>query len=165
MKAKFNLLLSDFAHPKDSKVVIFKSVLSDTDNPAGVLYSLNTEDDKFTKMKINDVYDGFFGGFAISPNQTKFVWAPDAKDGGGKAQIMYLVDLINDNYRVAVNLSGNETFNAGLFAMSSHFEVSWINDGKIKYAVFDQFKKGEDFDPYPKATRKSILIGYREFNL
>lgn len=165
LKARFNLLLSDFAFPKDSKVVIFKSVLSDTDNPAGVLYSFNTADSKFTKMKINDIYDGFFGGFAISPDQTKFVWAPDAKDESGKAQTMYLVDLLNDKYSIVVNLSGNETFNGGLFAMSSRFEVSWINDRKVKYAVFDQSKKGEGFDPYSDAAIKSILIGYRELSL
>jgi hypothetical protein len=162
LKAEFNLLLYIFAQPENSEVVIFKSALVDTNNPGGDLYSFSTADSKFTKMKVNDVYSGFFGGFALSPDQTKFVWVPDAQDESGKAQMMYLIDLINDTYSTVVNLSGNETFNAGLYAMSSYFEVSWVNDEKIKYAVFDQSKKGEGFDPYSEATRRSIFIGYRE---
>ena len=165
LKAEFNLLLYIFAQPENSEVVIFKSALVDTNNPGGALYSFSTADSKFTKMKVNDVYSGFFGGFALSPDQTKFVWVPDAQDESGKAQTMYLIDLINDTYSTVVNLLGNETFNAGLYAMSSHFEVSWVNEGKIKYAVFDQSKKGEGFDPYSEATRRSIFIGYREFNI
>jgi len=165
LKAEFNLLLYVFAHPENSEVIFFKSALVDTNNPGGVLYSFNTADSKFTKMKVNDVYNGFYGGFALSPDQTKFIWVPDAQDESGKAQTMYLIDLINDKYSIAVNLSGNETFNAGFFAMSSHFEVSWINEGKIKYAVFDQSKKGTGFDPYSEDKIKSILIGYREINI
>ncbi len=165
LQAKPNLLLSVFASPNNSNVVIFKSVFSDTDYPAGVLYSFNTVNGRFTKMKVNDVYDGFFGGFALSPNQTKFVWAPDAKDESGKAQAMYLIDLVADKYSVVVGLSGNETFNAGFYAMSFHFEINWVNDSKVKYAVFNQSKKGQGFDPYSDAARKSILIGYRELSL
>ena len=165
LKAEFNLLLSDFAHPKDSRMIIFKSVLSSTDNPKGVLYSFNTENNKFTKMNVNDVYNGFFGCFALSPDQTKFVWTHKVnKDGNPSTEVMHLFDLINDEYKAVVNLSENETFDAAYDTMGSYCEMVWVNEEKIKYAVFDQSKKIKGYDSSSEAARKSILIEYREFN-
>ena len=159
-----NLFLRFFAYPKDSKAIVFKIFLDGRDNPAGALYLFDTETNRFMKMKVNDIYDGFFGGFAISPDQRKLAWIPDAEDESGKAQTLYLIDLVGDEYEIAVNLSANETFNGGRFAMSSHFELNWLDNQKIKYAVFDQSKKQERFDPYDNVSIKTILIGYREYD-
>lgn len=166
LKDQNNLLLSFFALPKDAKIIIFKSIITETDNPFGLLYSFNIENKQFTKMKINDIYNGFFGGLAISPDQTKFVWVPENEKAElGMAQMMYLIDLINDENRVIVNLKGTETFNAGLFAMNSYFKINWDNNEQINYAVYDQSKKGKDFDPFSEDDRKNIFIDSRKFFL
>ncbi len=163
LKERQNLLLSEFSHPENSQVLIFKSILSETDNPFGFLYSFDTTSQIFTEMKINKIYDGFFGGEILSPDQQKLVWVPDGIDG--LAQTMYLIDLVTDSHKVVVKLSGSETFNGGRGAMSSEFPVIWINNSKVQYTIFDQAKKGENFDPFSESQKKAIFIGNREFSL
>ena len=144
LQRKFNLLLKVFAQPDNSDLVYFKSVLVDTDNLSGALYSFDTRNKVFNRMNVNKVYDGFFGGFALSLDQKRFVWIPDAKDGSGNAKVMYLINLLNDDYKILHQLSGNETFNGGYFAFNSLFKVRWLDNNTISYSAYDQSKKRED---------------------
>ncbi|KKR29370.1 MAG: hypothetical protein UT60_C0003G0047 [candidate division CPR2 bacterium GW2011_GWD2_39_7] len=161
LKKEPGLILNKLAAPKGSDVVFFKSVLNATDNPAGEIYSYNIDKNAFTKMKINEIYSGFFGGFALSPDETRFVWTPDGLENEGDTKTMYFFDLINDSYKASVTLNGNETFNGGMGAMQSYFDIKWPALNKITYSVFDQAKKmtSKDYDP----TKN--LIANREIDL
>lgn len=146
LKEKDNLTLKVFAQSADG-TVIFKSIYMDTDDSSGDLYAFDIVSHAFTRMKVNEIYDGFYGGFALSADQTRFAWVPN-KEMGGDTKTMYLIDLASDSYEAIVQLSGKETFNGGGFALSSSFNISWIDNETLRYSVYDQSKKSEQFyDP------------------
>ncbi len=165
LKERFNILLSKFAVPASSNDIFLKSSLKDTDNPGGIVYSYNLITSEFKKLKINETYNGFFGGFALSSDQSKFIWIPQSSENGDDKE-MFIVNLLTDEYKLLVKLKSNETFNGGRGAMSSNQFVEWINNNKIKYAVYDQSKKSEKtYDPYNMKSIKKILIGYKELTI
>jgi len=166
LKENFNLILYIFAEPEESKSIIFKSGLDGTDNPSGILYSFNKDDLVFSEMKINEVYDGFFGGFAMAPDQTRFAWVPDPyweKEGNEEeARIMYMVNLVDDGYEPIVILSGNDTFNGGDHAMGVAIGLEWSEADKIVYSVYDASQKEKyDYSDDPKGTLEALLIAKR----
>jgi len=177
LKEGTNLVLYIFATPENSDLIIFRSIRSSTSNisgtnyPGGVLYSFNTENNKFTRMKIGDIYNNYIGhsfsGYEISPDQTRFIWIPE-KDQRGTTRIMYLFDLIDDSFSLVLYLSSTETFSKGVFEDMfplSHFDIEWINNEKIRYAVFDISEREEGFNPETGAFIENDLIEYREIDL
>ena len=117
-------------------------------------------------MKINEVYDGFYGGFAMAPDQRRFVWVPNENHTGNQ-QKMFLIDLLGDSYKIVLTLKDVETLNAGYFALSSSFNISWTDQDTVLYAVYDSTKKQrEDLDQAGNLLdRQSALIEYRELDL
>lgn len=168
LKERFNLALAEFSEPEDSDQVFYSVILDGTDNPSGDTYAFDTVSLAFDKMKINEIYDGFFGGFAMAPDGIRFAWIPDPywdSDGKeGEARIMYLVDLMDDSYEPIVTLSGNETFNGGDHAMGVAIDVGWPEADKIVYSVYDASRKGEyDYENDPKGALKALLVAERTY--
>lgn len=161
LRERLNLTLFPFAQPSDD-LVIFQEVLADTDSGGGPLYAFRPSTGYIQKMRVNE----FFKGFSLakdtknlSEDKTTLIWVPDQDDKGDE-KILYLIDLVKDNYRVLVRLSGNETFDAMDFAGgigSQHTDLSWLDGDTVLYAVFDQSKK-----PASTYEGKDILIGYRK---
>ncbi|GEM_PF-3473603 len=168
LKERFNLMLVEFSEPEDSDLVFYKVALDGTDNPSGDIYAFDTTHLTFEKMKINEIYDGFFGGFAMAPNGTRFVWIPDPywNSGEEEARTMYMIDLMADSYEQIVTLSGNETFNGGSHAMSAAINVEWPEENKIVYSVYDASKKEKyNYENDPKGALKALLIAERTYIL
>jgi hypothetical protein len=127
-----NLTISHFAN-LSSSLLIVQTSLKETDNSSGDLYQFNASTHSFTKMKLNEIYDGFYGGEAMSPDGTMIAWAPNDVSKG--AQKLYLLDLKNDSYRTLVTLPVNETIVTG-FALASQTEVSWTDSTHVRYSVY-----------------------------
>lgn len=116
-------------------------------------------------MKLNDIYDGFFGGIAKYLDEEKFVYAPNSDTDDGNDQKLYLMNLLDDSYEEIVTLTGDETFNAGKGGMSFCFGLNWVNAKKVKYAVFDQSKK-TDLESCPDNPEDiPFFIKYRTVNI
>jgi len=164
LKEKFNYSAQIFALPIGK--VILKTVFEHTDDSAGDLYSFDPTTGALYSMKINEVYDGFYGGFAMAPDQRRFVWVPNENHTGNQ-QKMFLIDLLGDSYKIVLTLKDVETLNAGYFALSSSFNISWTDQDTVLYAVYDSTKKQrEDLDQAGNLLdRQSALIEYRELDL
>lgn len=160
-----NNLLYLFADPQDSDLVFFNSYLPDTDSPGSVIYSFNPESLKFTKMAINEIYDGFFGGMTKFLDEKSFVYVPNSDSENGDDKKLYLMDLINDTSDEIVTLEDDETLNAGMGGMTSCFGMSWVSATKVKYAVFDQSKKSELETCPDVAENIDFFIEYRTFEI
>lgn len=128
-----NLTISPFAK-LSSSLLIIQTSLKETDNSSGDLYQFNASTRSFTKMKLNEIYDGFYGGEAMSPDGTMIAWAPNDESIG--AQKLYLLDLKNDSFRTLVTLPANETIVTG-FALASQTEVIWTDSTHIRYSVYE----------------------------
>lgn len=168
-----NAVLTNYASPEETDTYIFKAVIDGTDNPAGKLYLYNNLFNTIKPMKINEIYDGFFGIEKSSPNDHKLIWSPDEKNDGNY-QTIYLIDLVNDTYAKILELNGNETFGSGGGAMSNKEDVQWLDNNSFKYAVYDKSKKTPEYllkinsieSGYEESKdTDEILIEYREFNI
>ncbi len=142
LRAKQNLSLQIFARPQGTPLLITKEALMETDNASGKLYAFDAKSRTFRLMQVNEIYDGFYGGFAMSPDQERFVWVPNPENGN--AQTMYLIDLQHDSSTMLVHLTGNESFNAGDFALASEFDIAWPGQEQVRYAVFDRSRMNSD---------------------
>ena len=124
-------------------------------------------------MKINDLSKDEWkaGGVFLSADETKFIWIPNEFGTNGKDQKLYLVNLIHDNYKLLLELSQNETFNGCGDFFHAYYDVKWLNNQKIKFAVYDQSKKKLKLNDYYKGIKncddiaKESLIEYREINI
>ena len=165
-------ILSGFAASEKHNLIFFRSAWPDGGASCNSLYSYDISSNKFKKLEVNEKVEapngryGFcgFDGFALSLDQTKLIWIPQATDDGDD-KIMYLIDLLEDNYMLLVELKNNETFNGGLGALLASQFVEWIDDNKIRYAVYDQSKKSsEDYslNYHSQESINNILIEYRE---
>ena len=156
LRETWNLTIAPFLQPKGA-LPIFKTVLKETDNSGGKFYQFNPVTHAFTLMYLNSVYSGFYDGTAVSQDQTHVVWVKDAMGANNeKAQSLYVASFVDDSYDVLVQLSGNETFNGGPSdAMGVQFDIQWIDNSSVRFAVYDQAKK--DAHLYDK----DALIGYR----
>ncbi|MFC1616204.1 hypothetical protein ACFL21_03615 [Patescibacteria group bacterium] len=148
-------LMRVFAEPEGFDVIIFRTIVPDTDNPSGQLLKFDKESFEMNLMEINDFYEPFFDGEAMSENEIKFVWVPDDE---GKSQVMYLINLIDEDYEIVMELVDGETFNGGLGAMSSFFSIEFMGSDKLRYSVFDHDSKGNDFNPFDEDEREAILL-------
>ena len=167
---KTGRLLHKFAIPQNSDLIFLKSAPVDAGGHCRFLYSYDISLNKFRKLKINEkmleIHNGLcsYDGFALSVDQKKFIWIPESTDNGDN-KIMYLIDLLKDDYKLLVELKNNETFNGGMGAISASHFIEWIDDNKIKYAVYDQSKKSsEDYNLgyYFQESIDRVLIEYRE---
>jgi len=183
LKERPAYLLTGFSSPQNSNVVFFRRTLFGTDAPSDIIFSYNLNDNKFQKMKINQLVEDCWdtaGRYRLSPDQTKFYFIPYSKNITGDENIMYLIDLIEDSYTQIIKLSSQETFNAGYFThwgcwldCPAYFDIEWIDNNTIKYAVFDQTKKPTISEEpfildrfhfvYTDEYQKSIFIEDREF--
>jgi hypothetical protein len=144
--------LRKFAEPSNSKTVFFRSYLPETDNPFGALYAYDISANQFTFMKVNADFAGWGNPSFVSVDQTKFAFIPEG-DVDGLNQKMFLIDLQKDTYRLLVQLSGNETFNAGYNVITSSFDLRWIDENTLEYPVYDQSKKQQEgYDVESKAA-------------
>ena len=133
IRERENLTISPFAKLSPSLLII-KTSLRETDNSSGDLYQFNASTRSFTKMKLNEIYDGFYGGEAMSPDGSMIAYAPNHEVEG--AQKLYLLDLKNDSFRTLVTLPANETIVTG-FALASQTEVTWTDSTHIRYSVYE----------------------------
>lgn len=76
----------------------------------------------------------------ITKEEVKRKYGIDLENDKGISQTLKLLDLNNDSVKTIVTLSGNETFNAGYGALSSNFNIKWLDNSKVQYNVYDQSK-------------------------
>ncbi|MDD3190275.1 MAG: hypothetical protein PHI66_01115 [Candidatus Pacebacteria bacterium] len=170
LKEQFNLILVDFAQPNDSDKVFFRSVYSETDNGSGYIYVFDVNGCSFTKSKLNEVFDNFQGYYETSPNNEKALWIPDDNPFSEqemcswKMQSLQLVSLSEEKTENVLNLSGNETFGPMCY-LGCSFDVHWVDDTKIKYAVLDQSKWNEKSDCSSESAANEAFMEYRQYNL
>lgn len=159
LRENSNTLLVVFTST-DHDSVTLASVLWGTSGGIGQLYkfTLGPEGGSLIAMRVNDAFAKCEGYHKLSPNQ-QYLVCPSRSEEDGKSQIMYLIDLENDSSRSFVTLSGNETLNAGGAYLSGYFEIEWMNDFSLIYAVYDQQKKGFYINDVDEV--KTLLIGYR----
>ncbi len=131
--------LSLLAEPSGSNKIYFQEIVYGSDAPSRDIFAFNVNENKFTKLTSSEIAKGL-AFVKVSPDQ-KMLFSKPADDQNGNDQILYLVDLDKDKYEAIVNLTGNETLNAGRYAMSSYSDIKWIDNNKIQYAVYDQSKK------------------------
>ena len=116
--------------------------------PLRKLLRLNAKDK--TCASIQSYGENFtFGIDVLSPDHSLLAIAFDT-DG---AKTFRVIDLVND---VKVNeyiVNQGETLNAGYGDMSNEFEIKWLDDSKIQYAVF----KDTPQDPDNPATLRTKI--------
>jgi hypothetical protein len=143
LRERWNLTIDIFLQPAGS-LPVFKTVLKETDNSGGDFYQLDPVKGVFTEMNLSKVYSGFYDGSAFSPNEHRVVWARQvdpAKIDIGLVQSLYIASFVDDSYGPLVTLSGNETLNSGQFALASSYDIQWLDNRTVRYAVYDQKKK------------------------
>ena len=181
-----SLNLNKYVAPDGHNLIIFRSIVPGSDSPPKGLYSFNIETKELKRMAVNRVFDRGLVDISelLSPEQDQLIWIKPGTvktDNGdlieGMSQELYVIDLINDSYRRAVTLSGNYTFNSGLqfgeMLRVWHYDISWLDNNTIKYAVYDYTKRPEQqpqqvYDDQP-ATKslflESVLVEYRTASL
>lgn len=90
-----------------------------------------------------------FGRQIISPNGAHILWVPQPLDNT-KAPNMYLIDTIAGTYELVISLDAVENFNGGTSGLDARYDISWLDDTTIRYAVFDQAE---------------TLLEYREYTI
>jgi hypothetical protein len=136
-----------FAEPANSRTIVFRSVLFDTDAGMGGFFSFDTDTGIISRMEINsiDTERWFFAGdfSQLLSDHTAMVAVP-FNNTDGDVRKLYLLDLVNDTSRVLVELAKGETLNAGIGAKTNSFDFEWVSDKILKYAVYDQGEKKVD---------------------
>lgn len=110
-----------------------------SDRPMTELYKLNIAKKECIKLNASDEFSDF-GSIILSPNQTKLVLALETNE----ANILKLIDLVNDTTKVLVTLPEGETLNGGYGALSNHFDIKWLDDKTIQYTVYKDTVKNYD---------------------
>lgn len=139
--------------------VIFQSYVPEADVPAKDFYSFDLTTKKFSKMKINEVYGGGMGTLVADSElyPSKYIFA-DLAFENNEPDKMYILDLKNDSYKLAVTLKSGETFDAGNGGLLTTIDAMFLGEYKVRYAVFDK-KKVEKIE---YEDRYQALIEYRE---
>ncbi|MCX6745939.1 MAG: hypothetical protein NTX00_02860 [Candidatus Parcubacteria bacterium] len=124
-----------YAEPKNG-FIIFQAFNPGSDKPVSSLYSLDLNSKGCKKLSISKELSDF-GARVLSPDQTKLALALETNE----AQELKLVDLIKDTSKVLVTLPEGETLNGGYGALSNHFDLKWLDDKTIQYAVYEDTVK------------------------
>ncbi|MBU0982037.1 hypothetical protein KKC94_05085 [Patescibacteria group bacterium] len=128
------------SQPDDSNFVYFRLFMPETDAPMNKFYKYNTATNNLSEMDINEMFNNnFWGGSALSPDETLFVWAPNTAPSSSVE--IYGANLTKDKFTLKVTLNPGETLNAGDAAMSAEFDMEFINNNTLRYAVYDENTK------------------------
>lgn len=152
LKRDVGLCLENFAMPENSNLIYFQSIYSETSDTDSI-YSFDIYRNEFKKMKINEVCNESVGLIVLSPDQTKLVCIPESEDETGRAQMMYLASLADDNYQEVIKLPESQTFNGGGWGLSGFFDVEWLGNDRIMYSIYDQSKK-EGYDYFYDSSQE-----------
>lgn len=130
------------------------------------IWNLNLNNKVFSKMHINEILEGFTSEI-WSPDKKMIIAAPPSETGDVKS--IYLLNLINDEYKLLITLKNNETFSPNkddIGIGKKAPDIKWVDNNKIIYAVYDQNKKSfEGYDQYKEEFIETILIEHRELNI
>lgn len=153
-----NLTLGMIAYPLGGDSIVVQTTFAETDQCAGDLYILNIPDLTLKPLtEINAIYTGFCPSFALSPDQVHLAFASHA-DTDGLDQNLYVAHLLNDKIEKNVQLTGNETFNAGRYGLSSFYDMMWQSNTTLTYSIFDQSKKVPSYDVYTSEQATPLLV-------
>mgnify|MGYP001575619647 CR=1 FL=1 len=75
----------------------------------------------------------------------------------GAARYLLLYNLQNETVSVLVQLSANESLNAGYYALLENFDISLVDKDSIQYSVFDQSKAEPDKEIEKPILEKRII--------
>lgn len=141
-----------FAQPLDSALVILTQFNPGTDKPVSNLYSLNLQEKECGKLTVTKELSDF-GARVLSPDQSKLAVALEINE----ARILKILDLLADESKIVVTLGDGETLNGGYGALSNHFSISWLDNSKIQYTVYEDTYKDYDIDA-PETLEKVIEV-------
>jgi len=140
------VFLDGFSLPQQGDQLFFRSISPGTDNASGNIYTYNLKTKAIKQLKIlNTLYSGW-GKAVVHPNGTTLAFVRDNYfDGGalGLDQLLYIFDLSTDTVIDNIKLTGQETFNEGYGALSSEYNIRWINDNTLAYDVFKNATSSE----------------------
>lgn len=131
LKGGYTLFM--LSKPASSNSLFLYEILPESDAPAGGVWRFNKKTNRLSKLTSID----FLGwNYKLSPNGKHLLWQKE--EPKGVSRHLYLIDLENDKKRVIVTLPECESLNGGTFALGSNFQIHWVNENLIQYAVFDQ---------------------------
>ena len=161
-----NMFMSLIGYSEDYNSVLLQALPYASANPYGIgdLYEFDEETQVLSELEVNQLSRVWS---VVSPNNTKIatiVKGEGESNDIGLDQTMYLVNLFEDDKELIINLSGNETFNAGYPTMLAYHDLEWIDDDTLRYAVYDQSKKEINQSGSDPELRQSVFIEYREVN-
>ena len=128
------------SHPDNSDELYFRGIIPDSDASMMEFYVLDITTQKVEEMAVNSLLaDTTWGYFEVSPNQKHFVWVPNIQDQDSTE--LYVGTFASDSYTLEVSLASGETFNEGSFALSQSFDIEFVDNDTIKYAVYNASSK------------------------
>ncbi|HDQ22899.1 MAG TPA: hypothetical protein ENN28_02885 [Candidatus Uhrbacteria bacterium] len=145
-KALCGIEMMVYAQPADSGLVILQPFNPGSDRPLSQLFSFNLENGSCVILEISRELSDF-GARVLSPDQNKMALALEADE----AQVLKILDLVNDKALTLVNLPESETLNAGYGALSNHFDIKWLDNKTLQYTVFENTIKN-----YPRVAPEQI---------
>ncbi len=141
-----------YAEPEIQPLIIFKPFDPGSDKPFSRLFALNLETKECQELEISKELSDF-GARVLSPDQSKMALALETNE----ARELKLLDLVNDKAMTLVELSEGETLNGGYGAMSNHFDIKWLDNKMIQYAVFEDTVSNYDFNA-PNEIEKVLQV-------
>ncbi len=152
-------------NPGNHNIIILGSETVDPNTQTKTAYQLNLATKQVKRMKINAILGEDLNIGSTNLDNALNLNVPNPPASKGKNQKLYLIDYINDDYRLLVELTGDETFNAGgLPGQPSYFDISFWNQNLIKYAVYNQSFKEAGHNPQIDQGF-TVLKTYRELKL
>ena len=129
-----------FAQP-ELTLLILTPFNPGSDKPVSSLYSLDLAERICSKMEISKELSDF-GARVLSPDNTKLAVALETNE----ARALKVLDLILDESNILLTLDEGETLNGGYGALSNHFGLSWVDNSRIQYTVYNDTIKNYDID-------------------
>lgn len=136
-----SLTLRLWAEPEDGHP-LFITVLSDSDAPPYQPYSFDPLTRQFSAIDIPMGSHDYLSVFSPNERHLLYLNADEKNNDNGVSQTLWLRDVVNNESRVLVQLSGDETFNANRSGgWGSYSDIGWVDDDTICYTVFRQSEK------------------------
>ncbi len=138
---ELNHSLLKLSFPSTGSALFFVEVLLDTDAPPMDIFKFDLRTKTFTKLSSSEYYSGY-GTKALSPDGEKIIALKDTVSDPN-IQKLWVIDLPTDTVKLAVELSGNESFNGCSENCFSGIagEISWLDNDTIQYSVYDSSNK------------------------